>query len=64
VETGPWLVERLPNVRVFAQVGQELEGRKHVFVTVGATRLVVVMVVVMMMMARGGGDGLSSDGEG
>jgi hypothetical protein len=36
-------------MRIFAQIGEELESRKYVFITVRASRLMVVMVVVVMV---------------
>jgi hypothetical protein len=52
----------LSDVWVFAQVRQQLQGRKNVFVTVRATRLVVVMV--MVVVARWSCDDLGRDGKG
>jgi len=60
VEAGPWQVESLPDMRIFTQIGEELEGRKYVFVTVRATRLMVVVMVVVMVTggsSRGLGGG-------
>jgi hypothetical protein len=45
---------------VFTEISKELEGRKHVFVTVWASRIVVV--VVMVVVTRSSRDRLSGGG--
>jgi hypothetical protein len=44
VETGPQLVEHLADVRVLAEIREELERRQHVFILVGTSRFVARVV--------------------
>jgi hypothetical protein len=46
---------------VFTEISEELEGRKHVFVAVWATRVVVMMV--MVMVTRSSRDCLTGGGQ-
>jgi hypothetical protein len=42
----------LADMRIFTEISKELEGRKHVFITVWASRFVVVMVMVPRCSSR------------
>jgi hypothetical protein len=46
---------------IFTEISKELEGRKHVLITVWASRFVVVMV--MVMVTRGSRNCLSRGGQ-